>query len=55
MDTRAWEKIFPNMKQLLPKDRELLESLEKGEGPTEEEFEKLLDKIVADAKRKKGY
>lgn len=42
------------VKQLLPKDIEHLESLERGEGPTVEEFEKVLDMIVANAKRKKG-
>lgn len=43
------------MEQLLPKDKKLLEWLEQGGRPGgDEDFEKLLDKIVADAKRKKG-
>ncbi len=51
-----WKKIFPKMNQLLPKDIELLERLEKGGGQgAMENFEKLLNKIVANAKRKKGY
>ncbi len=56
MHTRMWKKIFPKMNQLLPKDIELLERLEKGGGQgAMENFEKLLNKIVANAKRKKGY
>jgi hypothetical protein len=57
MDTKMWKRILPKMKmeQLLPKDKKLLEWLEQGGRPGgDEDFEKLLDKIVADAKRKKG-
>lgn len=53
-----WKKMFPKMKlkQLLPKDIELFERLEKEDGQVAmEDFEKLLDKMVANAKRKKGY
>ena len=48
MDTKMWKKIFPKMKvkQLLPKDIDHLESLERGEGPTVEEFEKLIDRAI---------